>query len=370
MSGFSQDLEVFYQGENTALDIKFYDIGGTNLTDPDSIPTYQIFDPAAVPIASGQGVKLSLGYWQAVWFVAPQATPGIYTIVWTASIGSIPVINNSETFEVRLAVDKPQTQSLICDDGWLRQIKKVIAFPGVENILLDQGKSGRNADDELKEFALWPAMFQYFRKFPKKNRQEYTIQDELILPFPNVYTFGACEANIVEKFGSTSTASSFWDIIRFQSLYGGGTGSLSAGRGLGSYGSKNNFNGLRQSYLQNRQVAQTYTNMYNTFKVYINDADRQIEAYLSVSAKFVVTWAEYSNNFDDIKHSEKLFVIKLAQSYLLFHLAESAQLLDDGQLDKKINFEAIKTRAQELYDEVVTNYWNTMPDIVYLRNQG
>jgi hypothetical protein len=340
MSGQPQNLEIGYQGSNIFLDIKFYDGNSESLVDPDAIPTYQIYDPNNTLIVSGQGTKLSLGYWQAVFFIPISAPLGYWKIVWSATVFTIPVANNVEIFSVKAAGDSPQTSIVTIDDQWLRQVKRVLAFPGIDNILLD--------DPQIKEFAVWPAVYEYFRKFPKKDRQEYAIDGELIIPYPDDHIIGVTDLRIADKFGTSSTAgggiSAFWDIVRYQSLYGGNL--RFSGKSGGAYGTRYNPNGIRQQFLFQRQVAETFSNMYGTYKLSINKEQKQIEAYANTQAKVVVTWARYSTDFKDIPYSYLHNVIELAQYFLLMHLSDSQALLDDQQLDKKINHEALKTRAQ------------------------
>lgn len=349
-----QNQTISYQGTNVVLDIRFYD-SNASLADPDVIPTVQIYNPSNTLIITGQGNKLALGYWDFTYFIPITAPIGQWKIVWTATISSISVLNNVEYFEVRTASEQPQTQQIIISDEWLRQIKRVMAFPGVDNILL--------TDEEIKEFCLWPSLYEYFRKFPLKDRQEYATDGEVSFPFPDNLVFGCNDVRAVEKFGGTSTASSFYDIIRYQTLYGGNL----RFSGVGSYGTRYNFNGLRQEYQRGRQVAETMSNQFNTFKYFINYQQRQVEVFTSVSCKVVIDWARYSLNFADVKHSRIQQTIMLAQSFLLNHLADAAMLLDDTQLDKRFNTENIRTRATELYDKVITEGWAKEPDLLYMR---
>ena len=359
--------KVAYQGLPVALDVFFYD-PSFNLIDPDAIPGYSIKNPSNVVIQTGLGVKVSLGHWKVDFLPASDAPVGIWSIAWTATIGTRPVANSIDTFQMAPAGSRPVTQQVQISDQWIRQIKAVLAFPGVDHLLLDQATG---TDDEFKEFVVFPAMQEYFRRFPLENRQEYAISAEVTLPFPDAETFGATNCGVVEKFGSVSTASSFWDIVRFQTMYGGSSGTLSTSNGLGAYGhNRMNLNGMRQSFMTQRQVAQTYTNMYNTIKASVNEKERNLTVYSSVDAKVVIAWAKYSLDFDnDVRYVKKRQVIELAQSYLLNHLADAAGLLTDENLKKKLNAEVIKARAQELYDRI-TKSWDSDPGAVILIRQG
>lgn len=348
---------IFYQGSSISLTVNFYNTNKV-LSDPDASPTFQIYDSTSTLVVSGTGSKVALGQWQASYFVGIQAPIGTWSIVWTATIGSVPILNNTEYFTVKVAGDVPETDIIIRDE-WLRQVKKVLAFPGVPKVLL--------SDDQIKEFCIAPALFEYFRKFPIEVRTEQEISGELTVPFPDNFTMGATYASVTQRFGGTSTASSFWDIIRYQSLYGSSTSLSYSGRG--NYGSRYNFNGMQQASMLQRAVADTYINMYSTFKAYVNNPLRQIDAYASSSAMLVVHWGKFSKDFADVEHTHIYDVIELAQSFLLFHLADSSSLLTDAQLDKNFNSDYIKTRAQELYDKVVTNKFSLYPGNLLIRSE-
>lgn len=359
----AQNPVVAYQGIAVELDAFFYD-AQFNLTDPDAIPTYVITDPSNVVVQSGQGVKISLGRWKATFTSAGNAPLGNWTITWTATVASAPMQNNFEIFELAAAESKPQTQQVVISDEWLRQIKRVLAFPGVDNLLLDQKLGG---NEELKEFVVWPALYEYFRRFPIEDRREYqTSSAPTELPFPDAFTFGATNIAFTNKFGATSTSASFWDTIKFQLT--GAAGVMRFGRGLGSYGLRGNLNGMRQTFQMNRQVAQTYSNMYNTFKANVNEERRVVELYASVDTKIVIAWAKYSLNFADVQFTKLHNCIKLAQSFLLYHVADSTAILQDENLKKKINSEALKARADQLAEEVMKVWEGDPGAITLLRN--
>ena len=347
---------VGYQGSNVRLPARFFNQSAV-LTDPDAPATYIIYDPDDVQIVAGTATKLAVGLWEVVYFLPINAKTGMWKIVWSATINSVPLLNTQEYFEVKLASESPITNVTV-DDAWMRQVKKVLAFPGIPKVLL--------TDDQIREFCIFPAMFEYFRKFPIEEKYAVTIEGELNVPYPDNQTMGAVYASITRKFGSTSTASSFWDIIRYQALYGSSTSLSTTGRG--QYGTSYNWNGAQQSAMLQRTVADTFQNQYATYKAIPNDQLRQIEAYASSSAQLVIHWAKFSNNFSSIPHTHIFDVVELSQHYLLTNLADAASMITDAQLDKNFNVDAIRTRAQELYDKVITNKWNLYNTVLLLRN--
>ena len=63
---------------------------------------------------------------------------------------------------------------IIIDSNWLGQVKKVLAFPGVSNLLL--------SDDEIKDYCIFPSLQKYFTKFPITEELSQTIINEVLIP--------------------------------------------------------------------------------------------------------------------------------------------------------------------------------------------
>lgn len=347
-------ITTVYQGENVTSQQKFYNTSG-NLIDPDILPTFAIYDANNAIVFTGEASKTTTGIFSATYFVEMDAILGFWKFVWTASIGGAPVLNNIEVFEVLVAQDKPVTQQLVVQDQWMRQIKSVIAFPGIEqNIFLN--------DEKIREFCVWPAMYEYFKKFPIKQRIQDPINQTYIKVFPDNLTFGVTDLRVVGKIdGSGTTSSTFWDIVRFNAF-----SNSFYYRNPGNYGSKYNFEGLKQTGMMQKHVADSISNMA-TFKYYVNYEERQLEVYASTPGQVFIEWAKYSLDFNAIKWQRIQEVIQLSQSYLLFYIADSGSLIRDSNQNKELNIDAIRERAQSLRDAVLTNYWYMIPDVILLR---
>jgi hypothetical protein len=347
-------IQTVYQGENVLSEIKFYDTSG-NLTDPDILPTFSVYNSNNELLETNEAVKITLGVWKAESFIPIDAPLGFWKIIWNAVVSGQPVLNNIIIFQVELAQDKPVTQQLVVQDQWLRQIKSVLAFPGLEkNLFL--------TDEQIKEYAVWPAMYEYFKKWPIKERAQYPITETFNINFPDNFTFGVTDLRAVGKIdGSGTTTSSFWDIIRYNAF----SNNFNY-RNPGNYGTQYNFNGLKQTGLMQKQVADTVTNLA-TFKYYVNYEGRKLEVYASSPCQLAIEWAKYSLDFNSIRWQRIREVIELAQSFLLFYVADTGNIIKDSKLSKEINVDALKTRAQELRERVLDNYWYQIPDIILLR---
>ena len=97
----SRNQEIVVQGDTIVLDAKFYDYAGGNLTDPDSPPTFEIFDPHGVSMFTDTAVKTAVGCYEASYTTAPDAElSNEWKIQWVAIINGAPVPDAWEYFHV------------------------------------------------------------------------------------------------------------------------------------------------------------------------------------------------------------------------------------------------------------------------------
>ncbi len=354
MAGKPKNQEIGERGSDIIIDVTFRKTVGGDLIDPDLLPTFEILDPHDTIMSTGTGTKISLGVYHATYTIPSDAEISeSWYIVWSATINGT-LVQGIEYFRVVDVGAIPSDHDVIISDAWMYQIKKVLAYPKVLNIILN--------DLEIRTLCLYPAMREYFTKFPIKNAQQYSIDGELELSFPDIYTFGITYCSVVGKGETLGASSSFWDIVRFQQ-YGLGNG-LGA-RGRGSYGTPYNFNQMRQNLHMQRQTQKSIENLA-TFKYRIDLPDKKLIAYSSARGEIVVYWAKWSDTFDDIKYERQFDVIKLAQANLLYHLADTGDIIEDTGAEQSLNTDALKSRAEELQNEV-REKWLEFPDILVLR---
>lgn len=237
----------------------------------------------------------------------------------------------------------------------LNLIKKVLAFPDVDELLLD--------DNQIKDLCIQPALQKYFTKFPIKDMTTIPIGSgvEIEVPFPDNTTFGVIDARITDVGMIGGAGGSFWDIVQFQAFQS------NAIRGkTGAYGQRNyNPSSLQQSTENKRHQYKSYQNAYVTNKITLDIDNKKLLVYTSNSGRLNITWAKYSEDFDNVRYERQLDVIKLCQAELLQQLVDSASILVDSGSEVTINTDALKDRAEKLFEEIETK-WNEWPDIVYI----
>jgi hypothetical protein len=159
------------------------------------------------------------------------------------------------------------------------------------------------------------------------------------------------------------TGGSFWDLVYYQGL----GSSTMRGQG-GAYGIRGyNPNGLLQQNELKRAAYKSYMNTYSTLTYHVKEHERQVLAYATQSGNLNIMWGEYSDVFEEIAYARILDVVKLAQAYLMEHLARAASILTDSAMEMSINSEALKADAADLRGKV-KELWEAFPNVIYLHN--
>jgi len=244
-----------------------------------------------------------------------------------------------------------QTDVQITDSD-MQQIKKVIAYPAADNLLL--------TDTQIRSLIIRPELDRYFIKFPIKVSQEYSINTnaETSIAFPDVQTFGVTDVKVVGKDKINSTGTGFWDLVAFNQI------GLNT-RYSGMYGVKGyNPSFMRQMNIQKRFEIATQSNL-GTVASRIDFPNKILYVYSNLPGKINVTWAKKSNNFDDILFERKWDVISLAQAGILDHMADTAGMVENGS-EVNIAVADLKARAAELRSNIL-DMWKEIPDTMVLR---
>ena len=353
MSGSLKNREQGVRGNSIILDVKFYSYDGGNLVDPDTTPTFIILDPSGVQQASGSGSKISTGYYTATYAIPVAATlSDLWQIQWTAKINTVAVANASEYFEVITEGSVEFDHTAVISNYWLGLIKKAIAYPSVEEVIL--------TDSEIKSYCIYPALRDYFTKFPILTTTEHALSSSaaVSIAFPDADTYAVIDTRVVGKEMISGSGTSFWDMAYYNTM------GLSHLRG-GSYGiPKYNPNFRKQAvYLQKMAISSLSNEA--TFDARIDEVARTVTVYYNGSGKLNITWAKSSENFESVRFVYKNDVVKLAQGYLKKHISEIAGLLHTN-IEITMDVETLRTDADRMMTEVYEK-WTSIPDSVVLR---
>lgn len=243
---------------------------------------------------------------------------------------------------------------------YLNQVKSALAYPVAPYIHL--------TDDEIKNYAIWTAMYEYFLKFPIPVYEQYiAATTPITFPFPDDDTIGVLDVRVVDKpgnLGGSGGSSEFISLYRYNNLYPRYNNTRMPMRRYTS-----NFfspNGLRHLVFQEQMFNDAVRNNLNTFKYIIDPYKKNVTVYSTINAKVDITWAKTSNDFDMIKPTRIIDVINLSKAYLRLHLASLGGMLTDNTVEKQINVDYLTSEAKEVIEKIKEN-WAMSPDAVTIR---
>lgn len=239
------------------------------------------------------------------------------------------------------------------NNDYLNEIKLILAYPSVDNVIL--------TDEQIKSFCVWPAMQAYFVKFPKKTYHEHTISTSAVVDFDSINTYGVMDVRVVARGLTSGSGNSFWDLVKFQAIGAGVSKKFSGAYGIQGY----NPSGYVQQNMADIQLHKTMMGAYSTTKYRVELAERKVYVNTSTTGVLNITWANYSDNFDDIAFGKQRDVLKLAQANMLDHLADTTSIVTDSSMDISINSSDLQSRAEELRSKVFEK-WNEIPDVVLI----
>jgi hypothetical protein len=235
-------------------------------------------------------------------------------------------------------------------EKYLEEIKDLTAFPIVDNIIL--------TDNQIREVCVRPALRDYFTKFPIKVPEEQNISGaEIVVDFPDEYTYGVVDVRILASGSSSGSGSSWFELLRWQNI---GGGKSSNKYGIPGY----NPGHIMQANLDSMQAHQSMINQYTTLKYRVEPHNKKVYAYTNGSGKLNITWAKYSNEFNAVEYSKINDVIKLCRANLLLHLGMASNMIEDGS-EIDVNSDLLIDTAKEIREEVFEK-WEQYPDIIVL----
>jgi len=342
-------MKLIFKGKDEYIDIKIHDGETGNLTDPDSPPQFSIYDPNNQFVCGGIGIRVGLGRYRAYFRIKEENPYGIYNIIWEASVRGTPIRNQIDQFEVISYNSVDITQNIEIEHQWLSQIKAIIGYPNLDNFVV--------SDEQIKEFAIFPAMYQYFLRFPIEHREQKSVSGHTELNFPDFFTFGIVEIRVVNKGYLNKSNLGPLDFMIYKNMY--------QPFQWGSYGSNYDFNGMSKLPIYTRELYNTLKN-YANFNYSVDYHNRKVIVNTDRAMDLYISWAKYSLNFNDILYEFKMDVIRLAQSFLLLYLSDTFSIITDENLSRRVNVESLKSRAEDMQTKIMEK-WDALAFPILLR---
>lgn len=225
------------------------------------------------------------------------------------------------------------------DEQYFNEIITVIGYPVIT--VNDNESDIELSKKQIEELVLLPAIREYYNWFPYVVMEEQQISGGFEIDFPDDETIGVIQASLnTNIFGASS-------------LYPTGNPIINAAyytynQAMSKYGPYD-YNS-KGALWQMRAEQQTTIEMMKAFRFNVDKHTRKVRGYSNMASRLLISWAKYSENFDDIPQIRIPEVIKFCQSKLLETIG-NIRSMQNSESPNSFNYEQMLTRAKELKAE-------------------
>jgi hypothetical protein len=239
---------------------------------------------------------------------------------------------------------------MIISDQDYYEILTEIGYPVLQQDDLEFTKQ------QIEDYFIFPALRLFFTWFPKTEIQSTFVASDFSIDFPDENTYGVIDARINTSITSDGRTSSPF----INSLYFKQTTS-----GYNMYGTGNDYGVRDASYLE-RSFNKTVNNSIRVKRLDVDTVNKKLTGYTTINGELIITWAKFSNNFDDVPFIRKTDVINLAKSNVLKGFAMLRSQLN-SDVGVEFNTSEFLSRSQDLEDKVMEK-WKAISKVTILRN--
>ena len=236
----------------------------------------------------------------------------------------------------------------------------------VKRILADLGSPILNAEEDLlinndmvKDLFITPALQMYFTYWPLKVKEEYPINGQVDIPFPNDQIYGISMARVALLQQSMAYGKSPFinEVIRRQVASFNSYGRTPYGRD--PY--------MTTGVLVKEQSEQlSYISLRKAGNFNIDQAGRRLWGFSNVAGNLVIDWAMWSKNWADIKFEHVEDVIKVCKMYALEFVGGIRQQ-SDPNTGVQADGASFLEKAEKIKEEIIVQRWRGRIPIVVLR---
>jgi hypothetical protein len=230
-------------------------------------------------------------------------------------------------------------QLINISEQYFNEIITVLGYP---LITINDNESDVELDKkQIIDLCLIPAIREYYNWFPYVIMDETQVSSTFEIPFPDNETIGVIQASLnTNIFGASS-------------LYPTGNPILNAAyftynQSMNKYGPYD-YQSKGALWMQ-RAEQQTTIEMQKTFRINVDKHTRVVRGFTNMSSKLLISWAKYSENFDDIPQMRIPEVIKFCQSKVL-EVVGNIRSMQNSETPNSFNYEQMLNRAKELKAE-------------------
>ena len=235
-------------------------------------------------------------------------------------------------------------------------VKRITASLGApilnvkEDLLLD--------DEIVRDLFITPALQMYFTYWPLKLKEEYSINGQTDIPFPNDNVYGVSEARVAllqqnSQFGKNPFIN---EVIRRQVSSFNSYGRTPYGRD--PY--------ISAGILIKEQAEQlSYITLRQAGSFNLDLSGRRLWGFSNVAGNLVIDWAMWSKNWADIKFEHIEDVIKVCKMYALDFVG-GIRKQSDPNTGVTADGTSFLEEADKIREEIIEKRWRGRVPVVVL----
>ena len=229
------------------------------------------------------------------------------------------------------------------------RILSAVGFPTVAESDLELTKA------DILQYVVEPCVRQYYSWFPIQNIQSYMISaSEFQFPFPDENTFGVVDIRLNPYNTDYARSSSpFLNAINYHQGE------------VRKYGTRYDY-GMTEANISKRAWDIAQASYLRATRYEVDQNNKIVRGYSNDIGELIITWAEMSDNFNNIPWNRKEEVINLCQSALLRYLVIIRDQVTTDVGGTEFNTQVLSDRADSL-EEKVMNKWKALSKVVVLR---
>ena len=236
-------------------------------------------------------------------------------------------------------------------------LKRILADLGAPII---DAKEDLLIDDALiKDFFVTPALQMYFTYWPLKLKQEFLINGQVDIPFPNDRVYGVSSTRVALLQQSMTYGKSPFinEVIRRQ---------------VSSFNSYGRTPNNRDPYItpgiaikeQTEQLS--YISLRKAGNFVVDQSERRLWGFSNVTGNLVIDWAMWSKKWSDIRFEHVEDVIKVCKMYALEFVGGIRQQ-SDPNTGVTADGTSFLEKAEKIKEEIIEKRWRGKIPIVVLK---
>lgn len=214
--------------------------------------------------------------------------------------------------------------------------------------------------DDIKKNIISQAFHTYFIWYPlTSDPDNRDVTGAFTINFPQDNVFSVVDVRInTARLGYGPYGNALVDerFIRNSGTYGFG----------GKYGTSNDY-GFTAANITNRFEKQSVLEVNKAFRWHVNEQRRVVTGFTNTLSTLSISWASWSNDWNNIGYSQQRDVIKLSQAYILRFFGELRTMDNIPDAPIELNGQILIDRADKLEEDVLTKWKNRASPII-MRN--